>query len=411
LKARFIRLFSAIISLMLRTMLALTPALCLLAPSAFAQDPGHYIRLIEGPQAPNRQGFDPYSVPQMMRLLGVPAVSVAVIKDFKIHWAMAWGLADVAANTPATTETLFQAASISKPVAAMASLRAAQEGHFRLDQDINTILKSWKMPPSEFTRDTPVTPRMLLSHTSGLGDGHGYPGYEPGAPLPSLPQIFEGKPPSKVSAVLMERPPLAAFKYSGGGTLIQQLALTDALGKPFPQILRELVLDPAGMANSTYEQPLPAAREVQAARAHSASGQPMNVKYHVYPELAAAGLWTTPTDLARLAIELQLALRGKSQRVLNQTMAQEMVTPVGTGPFAVGFSIERRGEGWYFSHGGSNWGFRCDLTAHRLKGYGVAIMTNSDSGDALIREIRDRVAAAYGWDSLDKPVLRAPAPR
>lgn len=391
---------------MRRTVLLLTlPALLC------AQDADHFIKRIEGPQSPNRQGFDAYSIQEIMKGMGIPGVSVAVIKDFKIHWAKAWGVADAATSTPATAETLFQAASISKPVAAMASLRAVQEGRFRLDQDINTILKSWKMPPSDFTRDLPVTPRMLMSHTSGLGDGHGYPGYEPGAPMPTLPQIFEGKAPSNVSAVLLERRPLTGFKYSGGGTLIEQLALMDTLGKPFAEILREKVLDPIGMTNSTYEQPLPAAREAQAARAHSGSGRPMNVKFHVYPEQAAAGLWTTPTDLAKLAIELQLALQGRSQKVLNQATAQEMVTPVGTGPFAVGFSVERRGEGWYFSHGGSNWGFRCDLTAHRLKGYGVAIMTNSDSGDLLIREIRDRVAQAYGWDSLDKPLVRAPMPR
>lgn len=389
------------------------PTLLLLTLPALlcAQDADHFIKRIEGPQSPNRQGFDPYSISEIMKGMGIPGVSVAVIQDFKIHWAKAWGIADAATNAPATPETMFQAASISKPVAAMASLRAVQEGRFRLDQDINTILKSWKMPPSEFTRDLPVTPRMLMSHTSGLGDGHGYPGYEPGAPMPALPQIFEGKAPSNVSAVLLERRPLTGFKYSGGGTLIEQLALMDTLGKPFAEILREKVLDPIGMTNSTYEQPLPAAREAQAARAHSGSGRPMNVKFHVYPEQAAAGLWTTPSDLAKLAIELQLALQGRSQKVLNQATAQEMVTPVGTGPFAVGFSVERRGEGWYFSHGGSNWGFRCDLTAHRLKGYGVAIMTNSDSGDLLIREIRDRVAQAYGWDSLDKPIVRAPMPR
>ncbi len=160
------------------------------------------------------------------------------------------------------------------------------------------------------------------------------------------------------------------------------------------------------MSNSTYEQPLPAALEKQAAHAHSGGGRAMNAKWHVYPEMAAAGLWTTPTDLAKLLIEVQTTLLGKSSRVLTQKNMQEMVTPVGVGPFAVGFTIEKIGEGWYFGHGGSNWGFRSDMIAHRVKGYGLVIMTNSDSGDALMQEVRDRIAHAYGWDMFDKPIRR-----
>jgi hypothetical protein len=131
----------------------------------------------------------------------------------------------------------------------------------------------------------------------------------------------------------------------------------------------------------------------------------MDAKWHVYPELEAAGLWTTPTDLAKMAIEVQNAIEGRSS-VLTAASAREMVTPVGVGDFAVGFGIRRLAEGWYFVHGGSNWGFQCDLTAHVRKGYGVAIMTNADSGSPLITELRNRVAAAYNWDSLDKPVPR-----
>ncbi len=371
-----------------------------------AQDFAQFIKVIEARQLPNHQGLDPYTLREVMDRLHVPGVSVAVIKDFKVHWAKGWGLADVNAGVPVNTETIFQAASMSKPVAAMASLKAVQDGKFGLDQDINTILTSWKLPAVPFAKDNPVTPRALMSHTSGTGDGFGFPGYAPSAPLPSLTQILNGLPPSNVGKVRLERPPLTGFKYSGGGVTIQQLALSDVLGKPFPQIMRESILDPIGMTNSTYEQPLPAAREKQAAHAHNGAGAAMDAKWHVYPEMAAAGLWTTPTDLAKLLIEVQLALRGKSSRVLTQTMMQEMVTPVGVGPFAVGFSISKEGEGWYFGHGGSNFGFQCDMVAHRLKGYGVVIMTNGDNGGRLTREIRERVARAYGWDTLDKPILR-----
>jgi CubicO group peptidase (beta-lactamase class C family) len=361
---------------------------------------------IEGPQTPNRQGFDGLTLAQLMEKIRVPGVSVAVVKDFQIHWAKGYGTADVTAGAPVTTDTLFQAASISKAVAAMGVLRLVQEGELSLDVDVNSLLKSWKLPPDEHTRDFPVTLRALLSHTSGLGDGFGFPGYRPGDPVPSVVQILNGEKPSNTGKVLMERPPFTAAKYSGGGVTIVQLALTDTTGRRFPELLKSLVLDPIGMSNSGYDQPLSPERDRLAARAHSGRGTAMDAKWHVYPELEAAGLWTTPSDLARLAIELQKALLGKSSRVLNETTARQMVTPVGVGDFAVGFSIRKIGEGWYFAHGGSNWGFQCELIAHRLKGYGVAIMTNADSGGVVVNEIRSRVSAAYNWDSLDKPVPR-----
>ncbi len=361
---------------------------------------------IEGPGSLNGQRFEGLTLAQVMEKVQVPGVSVAVIKDFQVHWAKGYGTADVTAGAPVTTDTLFQAASISKPVAAMAVLRLVQDGKLSLDVDVNSLVKSWKLPAGEHTRDRPVTLRALLSHTSGLGDGFGFPGYRPGDPLPSVVQILNGEKPSNTGKVLMERPPFTAMKYSGGGVTLVQLVVTDTTGRRFPELMKSLVLDPIGMSNSGFDQPLLPDRERLAARAHSSGGTARDVKWHVYPELQAAGLWTTPGDLARLAIELQKALMGKSSRVLNETTAREMVTPVGIGDFAVGFSIRKIGEGWYFSHGGGNWGFRCELIAHRLKGYGVAIMTNADSGGAVLNEIRNRVEAAYKWDSLDKPVPR-----
>ena len=384
---------------------------CVLAatPAFFAaQDtsPAAMMARIEGAQSPDRQGLDRLTLQQVMDLFHVPGVSVAVINDFKIEWAMGYGLADVSSGARVDADTLFQAASISKPVAAMAAVRAAQDGRLGLDRDINAILTSWQLPDSEFTRGHAVTPRALMSHTSGLGDGFGFPGYHPSAPRPTLVQILNGSEPSNVGKMVMERPPFTAEKYSGGGVTLMQLAMIDALGKAYPEIMQSLVLGPIGMTNSAYEQPLSAARDRHAARAHSGLGVAMDAKWHVYPELAAAGLWTTPTDLAKFAIEVQQTALGRSTRVLTRASVLEMLTPVGVGDYAVGFAIVKKGQGWYFAHGGSNWGFQCSLIAHRAKGYGLAIMTNGDAGRPVINEIEARVAAAYGWDSLDKPVLR-----
>jgi len=383
-----------------RSFLLLLAACLTLIPLRAQDDAAALIARIEAGQTPNRQGLDGFTLPELMQRLHVPGLSIAVIRDFKIDWVKAYGIADVESGRPVETNTLFQAASISKPVTAMAAMRLVDEHCLSLDDDINTILKLWHVPGHA------VTPRSLMSHTSGADDGFGFPGYDPSAPRPTLVQILDGKPPSNVGPVLFTRPPFQAYKYSGGGVTIMQLALMDLAGGSFAGFMRSMVLDPLRMSDSSYEQPLPAALASRAARAHDGEGKSMAVSWHVYPEQAAAGLWTTPGDLVRFIIEVQKAVRGPNGAVLTQAAASAMVCPVGVGSFGVGLSIEKRGEGWYFSHGGSNWGFRGDILGHVRKGYGVAILTNGDNGGPLINEIEARVAAAYSWDSLDKPLLR-----
>jgi CubicO group peptidase (beta-lactamase class C family) len=374
--------------------------------SEISSDTAQLIQRIEGPQVPNRQGLDGLTLQEVMAKLHTPGVSVAVIKDFKVQWAKGYGVADVKTGRAVAVNTLFQAASISKPVTAMAAMKFGQDGRFSLDDDVNKLLKSWHVPESEFTRQQTVTPRSLFSHTSGADDGFGFPGYAPGAPLPTLVQILNGEKPSNVGPVKFVRAPYQGYKYSGGGIVIMQVALTDLLGEPFAEMMQSTILGPLGMSNSTYQQPLPDAMQAHAAHAYDDEGRAMDAPWHVYPEQAAAGLWTTPTDLAKVAIEMQRALQGPSGMVLKEATAREMIAPTGAGPFGVGFQIEQKGQGWYFSHSGGNWGFQCRLLAHVRKGYGVVVMTNSGNGSKVVDEIEARVAAAYGWDSLDKPIFR-----
>jgi CubicO group peptidase (beta-lactamase class C family) len=381
-------------------------ALCSLAPVTAQGPADSFIATIEGPQSGREGELVALSLEAAMQKSGVPGLSVAVVRDFAIHWARGYGIADVVSGSRTAPDTLFQAASISKPVAAVAVLKAVQDGRLNLDEDVNRYLTSWKVPVSEFTARQPVTLRGLLSHTSGTDDGFGFPGYKPGTPVPTPVQILNGGPPSNVKAVLVARPPLTAFKYSGGGLTLAQLVLTDVFKRPFPELLRESVLRPIGMTHSGYDQPLPVERDKNAARAHDRNGAARDAKWHVYPELAAAGLWTTAPDLARFGIELQLSLQGRSNRVLSRALALEMSTPVGVGPFAIGMQMAKTGEGWYLQHGGSNWGFQCLLIVHKLKGYGFAAMTNSDAGGRLIAELQQRIAAAYKWDTLDQPLRR-----
>ncbi len=364
-------------------------------------------RLIEGPQVdPGEDGFGDLAIQELMERLSVPGVSVAIIRDFEIHWAKGYGVADVENGRAVDTETMFQAASISKPVAAMAVMAAVEDGLFALDDDINSVLTSWRLDGGGLTERRSVTPRTLTSHTSGLGDAFGFPGYEPEALLPTPIQILDGHELSNVGPVFMEREPMSFYEYSGGGVTVMQVALADARRRPFERVLEDDVLSPIEMNRSSFRQPISPEHDRNAARAHGREGESMGAKWHVYPELAAAGLWTTPTDLARFLIEVQRALAGEPDRAISRASAVEMTSPVGVGPYGVGFSIQSLGEGWYFGHGGSNWGFRAQVLAHKVKGYGFAIMTNASAGGVVASELSRRIQAAYGWDSQADPVER-----
>ena len=378
---------------------------------AQARTAADYMAAIEGKQSsPGTNELAGLTISELMTRFNVPGVSIAVIRDQQIHWAKGYGIADVETGAPVDNETMFQAASMSKPVAAMAVLRAVQDGLFTLDDDINKILKSWKLEAGEFTKQRPVTPRMLTSHTSGLGDGFGFPGYDPSGAIPTVVHILQGHASSNVGVLFMERPPMTLMEYSGGGVTLMQQALSDARKRPFADIMRDDVLRPIGMTRSTYEQPLPPSFDRNAARAHSRDGKSMGPKWHVYPEMAAAGLWTTPSDLARFLIEVQRSAAGQSNRVLSRTTVQEMLSPVGVGDYAVGFAISKIGQGWYFQHGGSNWGFRATMMAHKVKGYGLVIMTNADQGGAVANELSRRIQVAYEWDSFAQPAPRGYRP-
>jgi CubicO group peptidase (beta-lactamase class C family) len=390
------------------TMAAIALLLPLLPRPAAAQpalDAQALMAQVEGPQSPAKGEFDSLGMAELMQRLKVPGLSIAVVKDFKPHWAKAYGVADVKTGRLVTTDTAFQAASISKPVTAMAAMRLVQEGRLDLDADVNTVLRAWQVPKSELTRERAVTPRSLFSHTSGADDGFGFPGYAPEAKLPTVVEILEGKPPSNVGKVVFARAPFEDYKYSGGGLTLMQLALTEIYGHPFTELMSAKVLGPLQMSHSAFE-PAKAAEVDRFALAHDQNGQRMEAPWHVYPEQAAAGLWTTPSDLARFMIEIQTALNGTEGKVLRPASAREMVTPVGVGRYGVGLALDPRGQGWYFLHGGSNWGYRAWFIGHFRRGYGVVIMTNGDSGSALMGQVADRVEAAYHWDSLVKAAAR-----
>lgn len=336
-----------------------------------------------------------FSLAERMAHYRVPGVSVAVVEDGRIAWAQGFGVRDAGAADSVTAATLFQAASISKPVAATGMLRMVDEGKLGLDTPVNEYLVSWKLPESSFAAREKVTLRRIASHSAGL-TVHGFGGYRAGAPLPSVPQVLDGNGPANSAPVRVDAIPGSMWRYSGGGVTIEQLVMTDVAKEPFPALMRRLVLDPVGMANSTFEQPLPDARHGTAASGHDAEGEAIPGRWHVYPEMAAAGLWTTPTDLLKWAMEIAAAREGRSNRVLSKPTAIAMLTPQ-MGRSGLGPTLGGRGAGFNFGHGGSNAGFRAQLIYFPETGQGAAVMANAEGGDRLAREILLALSAEYGW--------------
>lgn len=338
-----------------------------------------------------------WTIEQRMARWKVPGVSVAVIDNGKIVWSRGYGVVSVDGKAPVTPDTRFQAASISKPVAAIAALSLVQQGTLSLDTDVNSTLKSWKLPVSDFTRDKPVTLRALLSHTGGTTI-HGFPGYAQGVPVATNIQVLNGTPPANTKAVVSEAKPGERWRYSGGGYQIAQQMIEDATGRVFADVVRDRVLVPAGMTLSGYALPPTGSF----AHGHGEDGKPIAGGWHTYPEGAAAGLWTTPTDLAKFGLALTKAWRGEAGAVLNPATAAAMATPV-MGDYGLGPSVRGEGDAFAFSHGGANEGFRAFWIIHPGTGDGVAVMTNGDSGGQVMMEIVRSVAKAYGWPDF-KPV-------
>ena len=330
-----------------------------------------------------------------MKAYRIPGVSIAVINDYKIEWAKGYGVKEAEGKDPVTVRTLFQAASISKPVAALAALHYVEKGLFDLDEDVNGKLSSWQVPENEFTRSKKVTLRGIMSHNAGL-TVHGFRGYAWGEEVPSLRQVLDGEKPTNSKAIRVDKEPGTGFRYSGGGYTVMQQLLIDLNGKPFPEIMSETVLGKLEMTDSTYQQPLPESRVAQAAIAHRMNGKAIKGKWHTYPEMAAAGLWTTPTDLCRFAIELMESRKGKSQRVISQKTVRQMLTEQAEG-IGLGLFLWDKGKDLRFMHGGSNEGFRCSMIAYPEKGQGVAIMVNSDYGGNLMSELLRSLSTEYGW--------------
>jgi CubicO group peptidase (beta-lactamase class C family) len=330
-----------------------------------------------------------------MRRRHIPGLSLAIIQDGAIVKAQGYGCTDQKGSRPVTADTLFQAGSVSKPIAALGALHLVEVGKLSLDADVNDVLRTWHVPENDFTKKNKVTLRRLLSHSAGMTVS-GFPGYAVGATMPTLVQVLDGVKPANTPAIRVDLLPGSKQRYSGGGYTIVQQLIIDATSQPFPQYMRENILQPLEMHASTYEQPLPADLAPMAATGHLSNRKAVSGRWRIYPEMAAAGLWTTPSDLARFAIALQQSMTGRNNPVISTTMTREMLTPqiedAGLGVFFEGTGPTQR-----FGHDGRDEGFDTMLTAYVERGQGAVIMMNANDDSSAVHQIMLAIAKVYGW--------------
>lgn len=350
-------------------------ALLLLSPGLFAQT--------AAPAAPGKAETD--FIEQAMKKHAVPGASIAILEAHQKLWAAGFGVQSRARSQRVDHETCFQAASVSKPTAAMGALVLCERGVLSLDQDVNAKLRKWRLKDNSVSIGEKASLRRILSHSAGLSV-HGFGGYALGERRPDLEKILEGKPPANSPPVVFERKPGTVYQYSGGGYCVLQMLMQDVSAKPFDALMDELVLQPCRMNSSSYQQPLAARLEKNRADGHLADGKRVEGGAHIYPEQAAAGLWTTANDFANLLLAIDRAFNTPTPPVFSKQLCTGMMEE----------QLEKCGLGWHIGgwqghstiyHGGSNEGFKCEVWLCPDTGQGYAIFTNSDNGSAFIREV------------------------
>lgn len=346
---------------------------------------------IEGEDVPT------YTIEERLKELGIPSISIAFVNDGKVEWARAYGMADSSENRAVNTETMYLAGSISKPVAAVHAHQLAERGVINLDGNVNDYLTSWKLPDNEFTAKEKVTTRRILNHTAGL-TVWGFGGYDKGDTIPSVAEVLDGR--GNTDSVRVYKEPGESWMYSGGGYTIMQLMMTDLDGRSFPDLMQEEVLNPLEMTSSTYENPLPQKYHGIAATGYRRDGSEVEGKWPIYPEMAAAGLWTTPSQLILYGIEMQRILQSGEDGLLKNETVKTMVTP-GMNDHGLGPAATET----VFGHGGADEGFRADLTVWKDQPNAVVLMVNSDNG-SIMREVMQAIAKEYELPGFE-PDLRS----
>jgi len=345
-----------------------------------------------------------FSINGRMQYFDVPGLSIAVIKDNKIEWAKSYGVKEKGTNDSVTLNTMFQAASMSKPITAMIALKLEEEKKISLKQDINQQLKTWHLPENEFTKQRAVTPELLMLHLGGL-NVPSFPGYSISDSIPDVTDILDGISPSNTEAVKVVLVPNTKWSYSGGGYTVLQFLMEEVTGTSFPKLMKDYLFDPLELKNSTFEHNLSEKQQKLIAKAYKEDGKMVNGGYYIYPEKAAAGLWTTSMDYANMIVELEKSYLGESDKIIRPETSRKMLKRY-RGDMALGIVLKNNGDSIALAYGGWNEGYICDVYNYLKSGNGVVIMTNSNNGYMLIQEIYRSLAIEYGWPDFKPTTIK-----
>jgi len=345
-----------------------------------------------------------YSIIERMQYYDVPGLSIAVIKNNEIEWAKSYGVKEKGTSDIVTLNTMFQAASMSKPITGIVAVSLAEQGKIDLYSPVNEQLTSWQIPENEFTKKTAVTPELLLMHLGGI-NVHGFHGYSVSDTIPTIIDILNGTSPANSEPMEVVFEPGTKWEYSGGGYTILQLLMEDVSGKPFPQLMKENLFDPLGIKNSTFSNDLSKNEKASVAKAYKYDGSMVEGGYRIHPEKSAAGLWCTPSDYAKIVIEIQKAYFGQSDKIVSQKASKSLFTR-NLGYMGYGFMIRLHGDSTAIAFGGGNEGFTCNIFSYFHLGSGAIIMGNSDNAEVM-GEILRSMSKQYSWPEFKPKTMKA----
>lgn len=337
------------------------------------------------------------TVEQAIAKHGLQGLSVAIIDNYQVSWTREWGVKSADDKDPVDKDTVFNIASIAKPVTATLIAMLAEKGLIDLDEPVATYLQRWQLPDNEFTRSTNVTLRHLLGHTSGATQ-HGFKDFYIGEEIPTIVDVLNGGDLPDTEKLDINFEPGTEWRYSGGGYVVAQMAVEDYLKKPLAELASEFIFQPLELTNTTMLRPDEAGFPKNAAKAHDENGTVISTGLPICPQISASGLWTTPTDMARFLIEMQNALRGRSE-IISSAVAKLVTSEIMDG-FGLGWALfEPVGHMEAFSHGGANTGTGGRVYATKKGGNGIVLFGNgpNDIREPILAMFRESIVDAHGW--------------